>query len=374
MHVWLEQATEASTATQTTPQHLVRADRRKRDRTTLPDLEEAEPELEPRIVAPLTRKALKLHLASIMSSDQPTSVPQTPKQPSTNPPSYYTPTNPSSSSKASHPPSRVRDHMEAQSMFIDKGILSSPEMAYFRNRVMSVADTERPSGRKPGSEVRWQNRLKKVPVHHEATMLDHILPLVIKVGREVKVHASPAEGEASIAGTIYEDFEDCGLDWTVDREFARNYLRNAYYGIGYEKEIALALAKDKALRIQSPIVPTDLPSTTSQPSKINRSAGDLNKAINQACQGGTVAVLIQRLLLEAIGRDVMQEGPDLDTYVYTATIDDNSMTFWVNFANVKVMPSGEKVIKFYMEYVYTYAFRSPDTDLYLQRVCYNIRD
>lgn len=105
------------------------------------------------------------------------------------------------------------------------------------------------------------------------------------------------------------------------------------------------------------------------------SAGDMNKAINQACRGGTVAVRIQRLLLEAVGQNsTMDEGPDRQTYIYTATIDNNSMSFWVNFAMAKLLPSGEKIVNYHMEHVFSCHFRSVDAELLLRRVCHNILD
>ncbi|KAL8959340.1 MAG: hypothetical protein Q9193_003780, partial [Seirophora villosa] len=280
---WLDQTTETLTPTQTSYEQDVQVNHPKRKWTPSPDLEEPEP----RPVVPLTRTVLKQHLAFTMSSDQSTSQTLTPrKDTSTSASSYQTPTNPSnSSSKPSLPPDEVRYHMEAHRMFIDKRVLSKPEMAGFCNLVMTVADTERPSGRKPESEKRWQNRIDKIHVHNEATMLDHVLPLLVK------------------------------------------------------------------------------------------SAGDLRKAVNQACRGGTVAVRIQRLLLEAIGQDTMREGPDRQTYVYTGTIDDNQMSFWVNFAVVKTAsPSAQKIVSYHMEHVYSYNFRSPDAELYLRRVCHNILD
>lgn len=83
-------------------------------------------------------------------------------------------------------------------MFFDKGVLDEPTMANFRDLVMQVANTERPSGRKPESEKRWQNRTRKITVHNEATMMDHILPLLIKVGRQVPVEGSFTQEESSV--------------------------------------------------------------------------------------------------------------------------------------------------------------------------------
>lgn len=43
----------------------------------------------------------------------------------------------------------------------------------------------RPSGRKPKQEKSWQSRTKRLEVYNEAAMLDHILPLVLKEGRNI---------------------------------------------------------------------------------------------------------------------------------------------------------------------------------------------
>lgn len=294
--------------------------------------------------------------------------------------------------------------MEVHRMFIDKGILTRDELADFRNLVMSVADAERPSGRKPESEKRWQNRMKKLHVHTEATMLDHILPLLVKVGRQVPVSRPPTmeEQDKQVYHSLWEDFEDSGLDWTLDREFVRTYLPNSYLDVGYHAEIAKTLAKQRGIKNPKPdraygLAINEIPPPEDHAGLLRdetlgllnaipglqhaffliegvQSAGDPEKTKNQACRGGTVAVHIQRLLLEAIGQDTMLEGPDCQTYVYTATIDSNTMSFWVNFAYVKVMPSGLKGVSYYMELIFTYNFRSPDAELYLRRLCHNILD
>ena len=292
-------------------------------------------------------------------------------------------------------------------MFFDKNLLGKPEMKSFQDLVMTVVDTERPSGRKPESEKRWQTRTDRIRLHNEATILDHILPLLIKDGRQVPIQGPSTEGESSADNQIYnslwEDFEDSGLEWTLDREFARTYLPNTYQTIGYEERIATALAKERGMKNPKPdraygLAINDIPPPKHLPVLLRdgtrdlldaipglqhvffliegvQSAGDLNKACNQACRAGAVAVFIQRLLLEAIGEDTMQEGPDRQTYVYTATIDSTAMYFWVNYAHVKTAgPSGEKVVDFHMEHIYSCLFRSVDAELYLRRVCHNILD
>ncbi|KAL9029908.1 MAG: hypothetical protein Q9196_001911 [Gyalolechia fulgens] len=295
--------------------------------------------------------------------------------------------------------------MEQHRMFVDTHLLKKPELASFRDLVMSVAETQRPSGRKPDSEKRWQNRTEKLAVHNEATMLDYILPLIMKTGRQVPVQ-DPSAHQASSThpqmNDMWEDFEDSGLAWNVDREFRRTYLPNSYSTIGYHDKIATALAKERGMKNPKPDRTYGLAENSIPPPEDHAallrdetkalltaipglhhvfflieavsSAGSLAKAINQASRGGTVAVHIQRLLLAALGQLHMDEGPDRQTYVYTATIDSSSMTFWVNFAYVRLMASGNKIVSYHMEHVFTYALRSKDAELYLRGVCHNILD
>ncbi|KAL8953325.1 MAG: hypothetical protein Q9222_000819 [Ikaeria aurantiellina] len=406
VHTWLERTTETSTATHTPSEHDVQAVCRKRKRSSPSTLEEAERTL----TVPLTRKALKQHLASNMSSDQSSSGQEvfTPtKKATTTTSSYQTPTSASKSSKPTLPPNDVRHYMEAHRLFIEHGLLSEPELADFCHLVMNIANTERPSGRKPESERKWQNRMKKIHVHNEATMLDHILPLLIKPGRQVPVHPPDTQAEVALDQHVYhsmwEDFDDSGLDWTLDQEFAGSYLPNSYKEVGYDDEIAKILAKERGMKNPKPdraygLAANHIPPPKGQPVQLRdeargylnaipglhhaffliegvRSAGNLQKAVNQACRGGTVAVRTQRLLLGALGQDTMREGPDRQTYVYTATVDDHVMSFWVNFAHVgKMMPSGQKFVNYHMEHIYSYGFRSPDAELFLRRVCHNILD
>ncbi|KAL8913382.1 MAG: hypothetical protein Q9171_001797 [Xanthocarpia ochracea] len=180
-------------------------------------------------------------------------------------------------------------------------------------------------------------------------MLDHILPLMIKVGRQVPgsgptTHVAASEDQQA-NNAMWEDFEDSGLDWAQDREFRRTYLPNTFNGIGYGSQIAHSLAKetgvkkpkaDRAYGLTLNFIPPpeDLdgvlrPETEELFNAIPglhhvffliegvRSVGDPDKAVNQACRGGTVAVRTQRLILQTIGHDTMSEGADSQTYVYT---------------------------------------------------------
>ncbi len=189
----------------------------------------------------------------------------------------------------------------------------------------------------------------------------------------------------------------------MDREFLGTCLPNIYSQVGYDVDIARALAKERGMKIPKPVrtyglkvnhIPPPADQKCGLRDKVTAwlnvmptlqhvffliegksSAGDMNKAADQACFGGTVAVYTQRLLLEATGQgNIMDEGSDRQTYVYTATIDDQSMSFWVNFALVKKLPSGKSIVNYHMEHVFSYAFRTVDAELYLRRVCHNIID
>lgn len=140
---------------------------------------------------PLTRKALKRHLATITPSDQSTLVDD---------PFTRTRVPSASASLIQTPISTSKSQIEAHHMLIHKGILNKPEMASFRELIIRVADTVRPSGRKPKSEQGWQNRIDMMHDYNEATMLGQILPLLVKVGRQVPVEGRPPTQQNAIPG------------------------------------------------------------------------------------------------------------------------------------------------------------------------------
>lgn len=290
-------------------------------------------------------------------------------------------------------------------MFMNTHLLDKPELASFRDLIMSVAGTQRPPGRKPKSEKRWQKRTENLETSNEATMLDRILPMLINNGRQVPTH-DPFTHQASSAypqpNAELEDFEESGMGWSVDQEFRHTFLPNPRTNIGYEEKISKALIKDHGMKNPKPNRAYGFAENSIPPPKgtvallreqteaiLNAvptlqhvfflieavsSGGNITKTINQACRGGTVAVVIQRLLLEAIGQLWMDAGPDRQTYVYTATMDSSSITFWVNFANVQVTTTGAKLVSYHMEHVFSYAYRSKDALAYLRAVCHNILD
>ena len=300
-------------------------------------------------------------------------------------------------------------------MFIDNDLWDQPEMQPFRAQVMRVAEVSHPSGRKPESEIKWQKRVKHLEGYSAATMLDHILPMLRKDGRQVLDASGPltlldapqnapqnAPHDPPDFHLEWEDFEDSGLDWTQDQQFKSTYLPDAYTGVDYGDDIAKALAKGCGVKNPKPDRAFGFNINFTQPPNYQdallrpqtwdllnaipdlhyvfflieavQSAGDGAKATYQACRGGTVAVRLQRLILEAIGKDFMKPGLDEETYVYTATVTPSVMEFWVNFAYVHLDESNRTYTRYYMEHIYASAFRSPDALIYLRRVCHNILD
>lgn len=151
--------------------------------------------------------------------------------------------------------------MEAHGIFIDNDLWDQPEMEPFRAQVMRVAEVSRPSGCKPESEVKWQKRVKNLESYNEATMLDHILPMLRKDGRQVPDTSGPltlldapqnAPQDPPDFRLEWEDFEDSGLDWTQDQQFKSTYLPNAYTGVDYGDDIAKALAKGSGVKNPKP--------------------------------------------------------------------------------------------------------------------------
>ncbi len=131
-------------------------------------------------------------------------------------------------------------------MHINTKILEEPGREGFYATVMSVADEQRPSGVKPESAKRWPKRTVNLGDYNEATILMHILPLVIKDGRHLSVHGPTLEQASSVKqhmDDFWEDFEDSGLDYTADQEFRRTFLPNAY--ARYQKISGLLLTNSE---------------------------------------------------------------------------------------------------------------------------------
>ena len=385
---------------------------------------------------PLTKKALKEHLKTTMSSNQMsggdvctrivslgryllTRIAQDPFTPQRNNGSYSltsvtdSPAPPLSiNSKPSQVTYNLRQHMEEHGIYRDKGKLKRPELACFRKTVLQVVNEGRESGVRDGSEVKFTRRLQWTADDNEATVLLKLLPCIIKDGRQVRAPVADNEqnnGEVpersaqqdQTADNIYthEDYEEVGLQFCADRQFSETYLPNAFNDQGFEATVAEKLAKDQGMKQAKPdrIYGLDLdqlpiPKTSMLRSETQKlisivpnmkdaffffegkaSNGDLTRASEQACRVGTCLVFTQRRLLAWTGHEDVV-GADDRTYVYSATMDSNCMYLWVHFAVVDILVNGTKDVNFYMERIYSKTYHEDDSLLRLRRVCHNILD
>jgi hypothetical protein len=306
----------------------------------------------------------------------------------------------------------VRSHMEEHGIYRDKGILKKPALASFRKTVTQVVDERRESGVKPGSEAKYERRLQWSSDDNEDTVLLKLLPCIIKDGRQVRApladntqnDGEAPEGSAQDRDTndvyAHVDFEEVGLQFSSNRQFARTYLPNIFDDQGFEAKVARELAKEQGMKNpkpdriygldcdQLPIPKGNLlrPETRSLITLVpnmkdaffiiegkSSNGGNMTKAAEQACRAGACLVFSQRRLLAWTGhKDV--DGPDERTYVYSATMDANCMMIWVHFAVVRVLEDGSKDVNFYMEWIYSKTYRENDALLYLRGVCHNILD
>lgn len=389
------------------------------------------------LAVPLTREALKNHLKATMSSTQSsgdnvcssylppdsgllTTIAQNPFTPQkstwsrslTSP--MDSPAPPLSiASKPSLATYNVRSHMGEHGIYRDKGILRKPALADFRRIVTQVVDERRKSGVKHGSEARFERRLQWSSDDNEDTVLLKLLPCIINDNRQVRApladhdrnngeapEGSEQQDQDANNAYVHEDFEEVGLQFSSNRQFAQTNLPNTFDDQGFEAKIARELAKEQGMRYpkpdriygldcdQVPIPKGNLlrPETRSLITLVPNmkdaffviegkasNGGNMTRAAEQACRAGTCLVFSQRQLLAWTGHEDV-EGPDERTYIYSATMDANCMMFWVHFAVVTVLKDGSKDVNFYMEWIYSKTYRENDALLYLRGVCHNILD
>lgn len=286
-------------------------------------------------------------------------------------------------------------------MYLSKGKLRLPSFTSFRAKVMAVIDADRGSTMKPGSVKKLQRKAEEAVFKNEDELLLDILPTVIKNTRLVQ-RADPNDLCNSI--TTVEDYEDSGLKLSINNEFRRNCLPNAFVGLGYDDKIARSLAKKQGVKNPKPdraygldpdkyALPRgqQLCASTHELLDVapnNRdvffviegksSNGDMGTAALQCLRGTTALVASQRTLLMQtgqLGADGGGEGPDDDTFVYGCTMDAATMQFWVTFACVEAAAAGSKDTGYYMEHIATKAYQDgAEAPAMMRRICHNILD
>ena len=368
--------------------------------------EEAEPTI------PLTKKALKEHLKTTMSSDQLsrgdvctliislgryllTRIAQDPFTPqrhngSCSLTSATVTDSPAPALSIKSKPSQatydLRHHMEKHGIYRDKGKLKGPELADFRKTIMQVVNEGRESGVRDASQSKITRRLQWTAEDNEATILLKLLPCIIKDGRQVRAPVTNKEqnnGEITerstqqdqTADTLYthEDYEEAGLQFSADRQFSETYLPNACDDQGFEVNVARVLAKDQGMMQGKPDRIYGLNGDQLPISKTSMLRAHTERLISfvpnmkdaffflegKASNGDMTKAMLQAsrvgTCLVFSQRELLAWtghkdviGADYRTYVYSATMNSRCWEFWVHFAVVDILEDGTKDVNFYM--------------------------
>ena len=252
----------------------------------------------------------------------------------------------------------------------------------FKEAVEKVKTSTRSSGVKAASEKRFREQLQEYQYDNEDTLLNEILPLIIKRDHDV---------DTQTHGEWWSE----GLKVNTNREFKRTFLPNCHDGQGHGAEIAKLLKKVDGMTNPKPdrtygVRPSFLPSpegltlSTETDQLISISpgltaafflvegksyAGNMFEAENQARRGGATLVNAGRKLFKLAGREDAQ-GPDDKTNVYSATFDPQVIKVWIHWAEVR---SNGKV-HFHMNRVFGCLFDDDDVLGKIRNVAHNIID
>lgn len=309
--------------------------------------------------------------------------------------------------------------MEEHGIYRDQNTLGKAGFEQFCEQVMQVTNGTRASTVKAESAAKFKSRLQWTSDDNEDTILQKLIPCIIKDGRSVQAMSTEKRADEDALNApeqpfriaqsgqtredkieyVVENFEVGGLQFSTNRQFKRTYLPNVFDDRDFEAVVVGELAKEKGmtnpkpdrvyglnmgellrprgytLRSETKDLITLVPNMVYAFFLIEgkSSGGDMTKAMEQACRGACCLVIALRELLRISGR-VEESGPDWETYVYSATMDGNSMMIWVHFAVVSGSPEGIKNVEIHMELIFAKHFRDNDALLTLRQVCHNILD
>ena len=259
----------------------------------------------------------------------------------------------------------------------------------FREKVLDIVGDERGSGAKPTSVKRFDNRLEEFQGASEDTLLDNLIPILIKDSRMVEPHSStgglgPERNDTAVIShpdnhedtSVVEtrDFNDDGIIRVRNTNFQGTFLP-----IADDEEVIRNLEKVEGMTNSRPdyifglsrkmykTLPGESP--THESTELMRKIvpnmydpvlviegksykGSLMDAQNQACRAGAALVNAARLLHQRI-EDKDVEGADDRTFVFSSTLDPYCIEIWVHWAEVtkvdgyhfvdKAGPDGETV-------------------------------
>ncbi|KAL8689791.1 MAG: hypothetical protein Q9224_004560 [Gallowayella concinna] len=225
----------------------------------------------------------------------------------------------------------------------------------FQERVKKIVTEKRQSSVDKQEYSEFQTTWDRYKDKNEDTVLNALLPFLIKSHRTVKIKGDIEDEEAYMV----ESFLKSDLMVITNREFSRSCLPLRPDGGPLDKKLVDAMAKEDGMTNPKPdrtygiyIRDNIFPIGFAPPPEIavwlevmrgihypffliegKSYQGNLLDAQNEACRGGATLVSAARRLLATLG-DPDVCGADTRTFVFSATLSPGLMDIWVHWAEV----------------------------------------
>ncbi|KAL8961323.1 MAG: hypothetical protein Q9193_002111 [Seirophora villosa] len=302
---------------------------------------------------------------------------------------------------------RFEDHRMYQN---EEGVLDA--YPRFKAQVKAVIDPARHSEIGPMEFADVQLTIQIYKYKNEATLLNRLLPFLIRDSRLIHISSGPTELSQDPT-TVTEDkltekekdvvweaksFLRSGLITLVDTFFNNSSLPFIHDDPELAGELEKAIKQDDHLTKPMPDrsyavnpaycnfpedfrIPVDIETYLQVAEDVyhiffviegEEDQGSQLEAINQACRDGAALVHVARLLRERLGMaDVV--GADDRTFVFSATISHGLMEVWVHWAEV-FPPEQQRRPRFHMTLLASKAVNDEKDFKDLKKMLHNILD
>ena len=308
----------------------------------------------------------------------------------------------------------VKLAMEAHGILQNKAALDRyPD---FKQKMKDILAQDRLSAMKKKEVHEFQKTLSQVERLNEDTIMQNLVPLIIRrkytserdlQGEELEIYnarlaAAKTDEERMALRTeflfTHGLWSDDGLLVTMNSEFLRTFLPNQFEELGFEAALATAMAKQHGMKNPRPDYCYGLtPDTFPIPRGVmiaqdirellqvangvyhaflliegKADRGELAHAENQAARGGATLVKASRTLLEKSGEpDVI--GVDERTVIFSAAMNQTVVEIWLHWADV-IAPEGieETVVNYHSNKLVTRALGEDDQLFDTRRLLHNV--
>ena len=309
----------------------------------------------------------------------------------------------------------VKIAMEAHGILQNKAV-DLDRYPEFKQKMKDILSQNRSSAMKKREVQEFQKTLAQVERLNEDTILQNLVPLIIRrkytsdedlEGQELESYIAkfvePETGEERMA--LRKDllltqslWSDDGLLVTMKSEFFRTFLPNQFEELGFEAALASALAKQHGMKNPRPDYCYGLtPDTFVIPRGVmlaqdirellqvangvyhaflliegKADRGELAHAQNQAARGGATLVKASRTLLEKLGEPDVR-GVDDRTMIFSVAMNQTVLEIWLHWADVVTAgETKETIVNYHSNRLATRALGEDDQLMDTRRMLHNI--